>query len=189
MNGLKDIRVSGFKTPDLDVDLHWFIVDRTGDCAIIEFPDGQLRVHRRPILPVMTNNFYEPSRRYLATFAGFGGKNDLLSDKGDFSSFKRFALGSYYYKEAMSHGRVGTQEAFSIMKHVTQTNVLHSSTSTSLTRWTIAYDLNRMKAFWFTENSPQIRSVDLTGIDLGKNEKPKSMDVNKGAGDMTEFFK
>lgn len=42
---------------------HYLVCDRTGDCAVIEFPDGEMVVYTSPTLPTRTlaNSTYEDS--------------------------------------------------------------------------------------------------------------------------------
>ena len=81
IKSLSKIRISSFKKGDLDVTLHWYIADESGDSAIIEFPNGELSVHRNPSPLVMTNSFYETSQDYLKGYEGFGGNKPIPAIK------------------------------------------------------------------------------------------------------------
>ena len=166
VNNLKKVRVSAFDEGGFKVDLHWFLADASGDSAIIEFPDGKLKVHRNPVPLVITNSFYEHSREYLGQFKGFGGTKEIPLQKGETTSENRFTFASYSLGRAEAENRLTPGDMFGIMKTVTQTDVRHAQTSQSVTQWTTVYDLNNKKLWWFSRKHPEKKSVDLNKTDF-----------------------
>jgi penicillin V acylase-like amidase (Ntn superfamily) len=177
IRNIRKVRVSGFKEAGFESDLHWYIADASGDSAIIEFPNGKLKVHRDPQPPAMTNSFYEHSRRYLKQFKGFGGDRIIPFKKGEMTSENRFLFAVYALHEQVRAGNTSLQNMFDIMKTVTQTNVRHMETSQAITQWTTVYDLKGKKIFWTSRVSPEIKSIDVKAIDFTK-KRNKKLDIN-----------
>ena len=176
--GIKQLRVAGFKEGDLDVDLHWFIADRSGDSAVIEFPDGQMRIHHPAKPPVISNSFYEHSRDYTLDFRGFGGSLPVPVATGEMTSENRFLFASAFLKKAQTARKISPESAFAIMRRVTQTDVRHASTSQALTQWTLAYDLNQRSVTWFTRANPSRRYLELGSIDFSNLSKPSHNNID-----------
>ena len=67
---LADLQISKFLTG-----LHYFICDSAGMTAVIEFIDGNVLTYTGQELPfpVLTNNSYANSLKYLKRHEGFGG--------------------------------------------------------------------------------------------------------------------
>jgi len=171
LNNLKKVRVSGFKEGGFEVDLHWFLADASGDSAIIEFPDGKLKVHRDPVPPVITNSFYEHSREYLCQFRGYGGNKVIPIEDGETTSENRFAFASYSLAKALSGNKLTISDMFGIMKTATQTDVRHAQTSQSVTQWTAVYDLKNKKLTWFSRKHPEKRSIYINKTDFTSSRK------------------
>lgn len=190
LENLKKVRVSGFKEAGFEVDQHWMIADRSGDCAVIEFPDGKLKVHRPPVPPVITNSFYEHSRDYLKQFKGFGGRLPIPLDKGEMTSENRFLFASYMLLNNEKNGVLSFSDVFNIMKSAVQTNVRHAQTSQSVTQWIVVYDLNKRHLSWFSRKTPRIKSIDIGRIDFSASGKTRKIDCNSAlSGDVTTYLK
>jgi choloylglycine hydrolase len=175
VNNLKKARVSGFNSGGFEVDLHWFLADASGDSVIIEFPDGKLKVHRRPDPAVITNSFLEHSREYLSQFRGFSGNKVIPLEKGETTSENRYVFAAYSLGKAENENRLTFSDVFKIMKSVTQTNVRHAQTSQAVTQWTAVYDLQNKKLWWFSRTDPTIKSIDLSRTDLKMSGKIRKL--------------
>lgn len=171
VNNLRAVRVSGFKEGDFEVDLHWFLVDASGDSVIIEFPDGRLQVHRNPSPPVITNSFYEHSREYLADFKGFGGGKPIPIEKGELTTENRFLFASYMLGKYTEERKGSFEAIFDIMKTVTQTDTRHMETSQAVTQWTAVYDLDNRKLSWVSRGTSAVRSISLEKTDFTNTGK------------------
>ena len=82
------IRVS----PTMPMPLHFFVCDRQGTAAVIEFLDGKLVCHTGDKLPhkLITNNTCDESLAYLGQHAGFGGSKPIQRTSQD--SLDRFVI-------------------------------------------------------------------------------------------------
>ena len=60
---------------------HYFVYDRTGKAAVIEFISGKMVAHvlDRNDVQVMTNNTYASSENYLKNCIGFGGEQNIAN--------------------------------------------------------------------------------------------------------------
>jgi len=186
LKNLGKVRVSGFKSGGFEVDVHWFMADASGDSAIIEFPDGKLRVHRNPDIKVITNSFYEHSREYAKDFKGFGGTKPVPMAKGEMTSENRFVFASSALMDSENRNKLTRNDVFNIMKTVTQTNIRHQVTSQSITQWTAVYDLKARTLSWTSRTSPQVKTINLSKLDLSKPGRSKKIDFNTPlSGDIT----
>ncbi|MFH1826231.1 MAG: linear amide C-N hydrolase [bacterium] len=174
---IKKIRVSGYKEAGFEVDLHWFVADASGDSAIIEFPDGKLEIHRRPVPLVMTNSFYEHGHDYLKSFQGFGGSEPVPSAVGEMTTENRLLFGAYFLNQKQKAGRLTMPNVFDLMSKVTQTNVRHAQTSQAVTQWTTVYDLTNREIFWTSRLNQNVRQLKLADFDFS-NPPKKLIDIN-----------
>jgi len=68
---------------------HFYVVDKTGDSAVIEFLDGESAVRRGRTLPqpLLCNSIYDEEMVRLASYEGFGGDLAVESNEGEGSVF------------------------------------------------------------------------------------------------------
>jgi penicillin V acylase-like amidase (Ntn superfamily) len=183
LKNLADLRISKYL-----FGLHYFLCDRTGNTAVIEFIDGKTLIYTGEELevPVLSNNSYENSVKYLGLFEGFGGNQPIIKRDGSQERFVRAAHHvTNHHQDASLSGR---EYAFQILDDVRQED----------TRWQIVYQPMtsaisfyntgkkamiklRMEDFGFTKslfvNIDSISSVDWeTNIPL--NFKPLSYKSN-----------
>jgi choloylglycine hydrolase len=156
--------------------VHFFITDRTGEAASIEFLDGKLVVHRsEENMPatVLTNSTYEESLRFLQGLKDWGGENPLPDSRSSLSRFGRAAVLS---RGIRAENRDGVGEVFEVLDAVTQGD--H-------TQWSIVYDLNALRIHFRTHGSRQIKSVDLADVDFACATPMQYVDIDlKGEGDL-----
>ena len=176
IKNLSKIRISAFKKGDLDVTLHWYIADESGDSAIVEFPNGKLSVHRNPNPLVMTNSFYETSQDYLKGYEGFGGNKPIPDPKKlSTDSLDRYMMASYQLTKAEKAKDMSVKSLFKVMKSVNQSKIKNAKTSHSETQWTIAYNLKTKQITWFTKANPRVRTMDLSKVDFSPVRNLKKM--------------
>ena len=72
---------------------HFLIMDREGNCAVIEFLNGNLEYYAQETLPVkaLANSTYTESMAYLKRYKGFGGNEDILYGSQSLDRFVRTA--------------------------------------------------------------------------------------------------
>ena len=174
---------------ELSCDMHWFLADKEGNCAIVEFPpenSGTISVNY-PGKKCMTNDYYGPSYANLARYQGFGGTLPIPSDEHKRTSDVRFVRDVYFSEEVMAKEDISKDDGFFVMGKVAQTEGTKGSDSP--TDWTIVYDLKGLNLSWTAVNNELRRDIDLTRLDFSSSEKVTSMDIqSSGSGDVTSNF-
>ncbi len=166
------IRVSGGgKGPGV----HFFVSDKTGDCAAIEFLNGKTVVHTRETLPikVLTNSTYTQS---LETFNQTKESFANLS-----SSLYRFVTAAGIIKRYDDKNTIpGIDDVFHILKKVSQGR---------RTKWSIAYDIDNLKIYLRTYANPKIRHINLKAFDFACRTPVKVLNINAELeGDVSAAF-
>jgi choloylglycine hydrolase len=165
---------------------HFIISDKTGNCALIEFLDGEMVCYRNESLPlrVLTNNTYDLSLGFL--------KQKNLPEPDPYRSIERFnraagLVGSY--QPGVSDSPVSY--AFGILEAVSWSidREWQGTPYTSNTRWSIVYDQHNLKIYFRTHGNPEIRSVDMQAFDFACATPVQTLDITaKLSGDVTNNF-
>jgi penicillin V acylase-like amidase (Ntn superfamily) len=160
--------------------IHYFVADRSGDAAAIEFLDGRIVVHRGADLPVpaLTNDPYDGSMAYLRLHRGFGGSKEI---ERTWESLDRFAVIASMLADrgAVRRGRA-TSRAFAILDAVAQGEG---------TVWSAVYEMKRGRILFRTAGSTDVRIVDLDRIDFDCAVPSRVFDIEAPAkGDITGRF-
>jgi len=116
----------------LFLSLHYFIADRQGNILVAEF-NGQEFIYHHPAqsgIPVLSNNLYPESLRYLKNFQGFGGDLPIRHRQGSNERFVSVAAMLAAYRQ-----QAPVEYAFQMLDTVSQAD----------TRWSLVYDLNRLE--------------------------------------------
>ena len=156
------------------VNLHYFVCDRSGACATIEFLDGSLVTHSRATLParVLTNDNYGDSLLKLKQYAGFGG--NLPVPQG-YESLNRFVRGASLLQQLPADP--GVEDAFSI---------LDSLAGGDYTKWRIVYETKSRKAQFKSLAGKSVKFVDLNQLDFSCSTPVKVINLNTGkSGDVS----
>ncbi|MBW2139122.1 MAG: linear amide C-N hydrolase [Deltaproteobacteria bacterium] len=152
--------------PLLGPGVHYFVSDREGNCASIEFLGGKAVWHAGKSLPVrvLTNRTYEDSLRAW-------GKNKQSHSNRSYGAgrFVRAAelLGDYYGNK----GEGPVEYAFSILENVSQG---------SFTKWSLVYDIASLTVYFRTSSKEKVRYVSLRSFDLSCESPVLVLDVNRG---------
>lgn len=159
---------------------HFFIADRSGDAAVIEFLKGKTSVYTDAGLPykVLCNRSYSRELDSLKLFRGFGGTrsinfNDTIVDR-------RFA----WANEMLSNSQIqkdysDVEYAFKILKQLDIGN----------NKWSIVYDLNNLIMYFNTSTSREIRYIEFQSFDFSCNSPTLLLDINKNlSGNIAKEF-
>ncbi len=157
--------------------IHFLICDAGGDCAVIEFLNGVMVVHRGEDLPVrvLTNSTYESSVDFLRRFDGNRESDEYLAGSRTFARFVTAAdmVDSY---ESKSHD-AAIDRSFEILEEVS---------FQAFTRWSIVYDIANDLIYFRTKTNPERRSLDLSRLDFACGTTVMVHDLDaQGAGDIT----
>jgi choloylglycine hydrolase len=163
----QQIRIS----PMMPMPLHFFVCDRAGHAAVIEFLDGKLVCHTGDTLPhkLITNNTCEESLAFLGRHEGFGGSKQIK--QGSHDSLDRYAIAAARLKayEPGSSRKAAIQYAFDSLAAVRQGNA---------TKWSIIYDLKKLEIHYKTNRTAQVRTVRLAGLDFNTKTPVRMISIN-----------
>lgn len=160
----KKIRIPNSSQP-----VHYLVADRDGNCASIEYLNGELVSHSGNSLKyrVLANDTYERSEKYYEDFADEGM---FRSSNFERSSLNRFSKACNMIEQYSATGGTDAIDySFKILNTVAQGN---------LTQWSIVYDLKNMIIYFKTLASPDIRNIDVTTIDFSCGSPVKMIDIN-----------
>jgi penicillin V acylase-like amidase (Ntn superfamily) len=163
----KVVRIS----PSMPMPIHFFVCDREGAAAVVEFIEGKLVCHAGDKLPhkLITNDTYESSLAFLRQHDGFGGTKPLR--KGSYDSRDRFAVAAdrlRTYRPTDSK-QSPVQYAFDTLTAVRQGDA---------TKWSIVYDLKNLEIHYKTERCQETRTVQLKGFDFSSQTPVRMVSVN-----------
>ena len=162
------------------VPLHYLVCDQTGAAASVEFLDGRLVCHEGASMPAaaLANDTYARSLAYSKRFAGFGGHEPVRKGAGSLDRFTRAAAAMRAYDPA--RGVAPVDYAFGVLGDVAQGEY---------TKWSIVYDLTRLRVYFRTHESPAVKYVDLRAFDLSCASTVRVLDMSAPlAGDVSAKF-
>lgn len=164
--------------------LHFLVSDRSGDAAVIEYIDGEMKCYRGEELkyPVLANNTYEDSLANIKEYSGFGGDVKLPTQSE--SSLERFAIAAAMVCSQKEPGSI-VDYSFDILRNVAQ-----SEESGWPTQWSIVYDIHNLQIYYKTAKNSQIRKIALKDFDFGGSSPALFADIEKnviGSADFDEY--
>ena len=154
--------------------MHVLVLDKSGDCAVIEFLEGRMKVHTGKDLTVAvsTNDTYAESIQYLRE------NRRPIYDPGQ--SITRFI------KAAQMNRRCPAETTDQLISYAFKSL---AAVSSSRTQWQIVYDNLNMTVQYRTYAHPQIRHVDVSDFDFSRATPVKILDVNADLkGNVTGHF-
>jgi len=152
---------------------HYLVADRSGDCATIEFINGEMVYHRGDRLPVraLTNTTYAKSLHYWHK-----GRPPLFDTFNSVWRFLRVARKLQDYDPA----RPAVDYAFEI---------LDAAGQAEFTRWSIVYDIQNQCIHFLTRGHKPIRHFDLTTFNFSCATPVRQLDIQaRLAGDVSRRF-
>jgi len=132
---------------------HFYVVDKTGNSAVIEFFDGKpsIRIGETLPQPILCNSIYDEELERLGSYQGFGGKQDVdLDNPGE----HRFTQGAYLLN-AFKLDEDPIDYGFMIL----------DTMSRGTTKWSKIVDLSKMRVTFRTDVNPSLRYVELDSFD------------------------
>jgi len=148
--------------------LHYFLADRSGDVAVLEFLGGKTVIHHGDGLavPVLANDTYENSVRYLRRHVGFGGDRRETDGPESPERFVRAARRCRDYAEERGEADP-VSFAFTALDEVRQDD----------TMWSIVYDVRNLAVHFRIRGYPGTRIVHLDDLDLANGRRRRVMDL------------
>ena len=167
----KRIRISSI--PGISSPEHFFVCDKSGDCAVIESLQGKPVYHsgKDVPVPVLTNSIYSSCLDFLNT-----GKMPEPDKDCSVRRFKEAAAMVPAIDRQVSESERSL--AFEILKKVE-----HS------TQWTIVYDLKNLRVFFRTAEKPNLRYFSFAAFDFSCAKPAKILDIQADlSGDVSGNF-
>ena len=158
---------------------HFFVCDRSGNRAAIEYIHERLVVHTGPSMPAaaLCNDTYQSTLAELGRYQGFGGRRRLSLTDLNIPSFVRAAKMLSDYDPVS--GPSAVDYCFSILQNL----------SSTLTRRSYVVDLRNRVIYFRTGAVPGIRHFRLEALDFGSATPVQVLDLNvRGTGDVTGRF-
>ena len=149
--------------------IHYFITDRHGESAVIEFIEGNIISYsgKDLVIPVLSNNRYQNSLKYLKMHQGFGGEMIVRDGPGSQERFVRAAMMLKDYHQ--DDKRTPTDYGFAILNQVRQID----------TQWQIIYNPVDLTIVYKTSKEPDAKHLELSGIDFSKNKRSEFFKLGK----------
>jgi choloylglycine hydrolase len=199
-SGMQEITVVGVveKAIGIVVDAHWMVTDNSGTSIVIEFTEGELKIHDAP-LGVITNapnydwhmtnlNNYlnlsmfslEPRNLSGVKFAPTGDGSGMIGLPGDNTPPSRFVRAVTWTQSArkIKNAKEGIYEAFRILDNFNLPLGPDGSEGSgegqnielmrSSTIWTTAWNLTGMTLNFHTQHNRRVRSVNIKEINFSK---------------------
>lgn len=160
---------------------HFFIADKKGSSAIIEFLEGKAVIYSGQAMPwkVLCNTAYAKELETLRDYDGFEGEKPIpfgaLED-----GKSRFVRAAALFKKFANAGRAEMlKNAFELLDEIRGDN----------NQWGVVYDMPDRRMYFRTASAPAFRFVDFSALDFSPELPSLMLDINKDfSGDAaTEF--
>jgi choloylglycine hydrolase len=193
----KSVRVGAVVQKDMGFvpPVHFIVTDAAGNSVVLEYIDGELKVHANP-LGVMTNsptfdwhmtnlsNYVTLSDKNIEKLdlggkeiKGLGQGSGMLGLPGDFTPPSRFVRAVAFSKSALpvEKAKDGVLQAFHILNQFdipkgAAQGIEHGKEVSDYTLWTSAADLKYLRYYFRTFDNSRIRMVDMKAVDLDAKE-------------------
>lgn len=150
---------------------HYFVGDGRGDCATIEFIDGEVVVHRDEALPIpaLFNQTYERDLSYLPYFKGFGGTYEPDFDDFRVPRMVKTAIMLRDYDPARNNGLDYAKE-------------LLWNVGNKPYKWGVLIDVNRKMIYFRTEPNLEWKSFSYANIDFSNSGPVLTLQIDQEKG-------
>jgi len=168
--------------------LHYFICDKSGGCAVIEYLNGEIICYTQKDLPVkvLTNTAYAKSLECL--------RSGNIPVPDHIASIDRFVRTAKALQEQTSEKKDLTVErAFNTLDltHMGEITEVEGEKIRSYlaTEWSIVYDIDNLKVYYKTFNNKNIRSFNISSFDFSCNTQVKFLDIRQDtSGNISKAF-
>jgi len=159
--------------------IHIALNDATGDSAILECIDGEIKVYHSREYTVMTNEpTFDKQLENLKQYRGFGGEKKL---PGTHEAADRFVRGAYYVKNLPKPktDREAIAAMMSVMRNVSAPFGIADPErpNISTTIWRTVTDLNNGVLYYDGVLSPQVFWVDTKKMKFDASEPVRKLTV------------
>lgn len=175
--------------------LHLSLSDSTGDSAILEWIDGELRIHHGREYRVMTN---EPAYdEQLAIKRYWRGVDPLAFLPGTSRASDRFVRSGFYIDAVTQSDdpRIAAAAVFSVIRNASVPYGISMADAPNLstTRWRVVADHKDLRFYGESATSPNVFWVDLKRLDFSEGAAVRKLDLGVDmqrvlAGDVSGSF-
>ncbi|MCX6554541.1 MAG: linear amide C-N hydrolase [Candidatus Aminicenantes bacterium] len=160
--------------------LHFHLLDRRGDEAIVEFINGKAQIYRGKDLSVkaLTNQTYSECLALRSGFQGFGGAKPLHTTINDPDRFMALAVAV----RLPGREKKLLDRAWAILEEV------HCEVQESPTQWRFVYDPRNLEIHIRTLKNPELRTIRFKDLSFDCASGAKVLDLDAGAGDISRSF-
>lgn len=159
---------------------HFFIADRKGNTAVIEFYEGKKTIYRNENMPikVVCNATYASELQKIKQFKGYGGQQDpCIRNKEVDNRFVWAASLIDAFPLSVSSSPV--VYAFDILRELDCGN----------NQWSIVYDITHGRIYFRTAKAKKIRFVDFASFNFSCNLPLMALDIHRDLeGDISHYF-
>lgn len=174
--------------------IHIALDDATGDSAVLECIDGEIKMYHSRDYVVMTNQpTFDQQLENLKKYRGFGGDEKL---PGSHEPIDRFIRGAYYvaHLPKPKSEREAVASLMSVMRNVSAPFGIAdpSRPNVSTTIWRTVTDLGKGVLYYDSVFSPQVFWIDVNKIDFDPGQPVRKLTVVDNydlMGDVTGKFK
>ncbi|MEQ8846748.1 linear amide C-N hydrolase [Botrimarina sp.] len=159
--------------------IHLAMDDPTGDSAVLECIDGEIKVYHSREHTVMTNQpTFDKQLENLRQYRGFGGDKKLpgTHEPGD-----RFARGAYYVRHLPQPetDREAVAALMSVMRNVSAPFGIADPErpNVSTTIWRTVTDLSNAVLYYDSVFSAQVFWIDVKKVDFGADRPVRKLQV------------
>lgn len=168
--------------------LHYFVCDKKGNCAVIEFLNGRMTSYARDRLPVrvLTNTAYEKSLECLKT--GQIPVPDHIASIDRFIKTAKF-IGKKQFKQTP----LSIRQAFDILDLTRMGEITEVDgcpvRSYLVTEWSIVYDPETLTVYYKTFENQTLKQFNLSAFDLSCRAPVRALEIQQAfSGDVSGHF-
>lgn len=165
---------------------HYYVCDREGNTAIIEFLKGQMVVYTNKDMPypLLCNDTYEKSMNDIRNYKGLGGDKDVsdsVSILDGNSVAEAMAIGctkiNQFYK---NESKNIIQDAFDI-HYAMRFPVAPPHLQNCDTQYATVFDITNLKLYFRTKSNPNTREINFKDFEDNCSTKAKLLDIQTPA--------
>ena len=161
---------------------HFFIADKQGNCAVIEFIDGKPVIHSNQSMPitVLCNAAYGSEIQALKQYTGFGGSQDPFTELLPGSGDNRFVQAAAMLRDYFPNkSKTNIEYGFDILRQMERGN----------NRWQVVIDVPHSTVYFNSSLSRNIKFFSYENFDFSTGSPVQVFDVNSNmVGDVTKSF-
>jgi penicillin V acylase-like amidase (Ntn superfamily) len=176
-----------------DITVHLVLDDASGDSAIVEYVDGELRVHHDRSFDVVTNS--PPFDEQLENLRRFEALGDDALLPGSGEADDRFVRATHYVHRLPDPGseREAVADILSVMRNASQPFAASDPDRPNIapTLWRTVADLTAGVYYFESASDPNIVWITVGDLDLSAGAPSLKLDLNGDAdlvGDVTSRF-